>query len=62
VSEDVAPPDMAATAARWRADEARRRSIMGEHAGTTEGVRLLMQHDPGHRNAVAVLEVMERAG
>jgi hypothetical protein len=45
-------PDRTARAAAWRADEARRVAIMGEHAGTAEGIRRL----------VAAGELSEQAG
>lgn len=53
-------PDRTATAGRMRAEEAARLAIMGEHAGTPEGVRLLMQHDPGHQHAHSVLAAVTR--
>ena len=45
-------PNRTARAAAWRADEARRVAIMGEHAGTAEGIRRL----------VAAGELSEQAG
>lgn len=36
------PAARLAHAARWREDEARRIAIMGEHAGTPEGIRRLV--------------------
>jgi hypothetical protein len=50
----------AATATRWRREEAARLAIMGQHAGTAEGVRLLIQHDPGHKHATSILEAVTR--
>jgi hypothetical protein len=47
-------------AAAWRKAEAARLAIMGQHAGTAEGVRLLIQHDPGHKHAASILEAMAR--
>ena len=50
--EETTKPDRAETARRWRADEARRIAVMGEHAGTAEGIRRL----------VAAGELSEQAG
>jgi hypothetical protein len=48
----------------WLEQQAARRAellaIMGDAAGTAEGVRRLMQHDPDHKNAQALLRAVER--
>jgi hypothetical protein len=52
VPEPVPTPDRIETARRWRADEARRIAVMGDAAGTAEGIRRL----------VAAGELSEQAG
>lgn len=52
MSDDPRDAERARRAAQWRADEARRIAVMGDAAGTPEGIRRL----------VAAGELSEQAG
>lgn len=61
-TNDNDPRDIARAerAAAWRRDEARRIAIMGDAAGTAEGVRRLIAADPDHKHAASLLEAVAR--